>query len=123
MGLTVEAVNFVVSFALVSTLFAAMFRFLPDARTAWPVCWAGGLVTAFLFTVGKTLIGLYLGRGAIASTYGAAGSLVLVLLWVYYSSLILLFGTALTRVTVMRRHGQVTPRKTAVRLRVEIEEQ
>ncbi|MDQ2641704.1 MAG: YihY/virulence factor BrkB family protein [Pseudomonadota bacterium] len=112
-----------VSLLISTALFGLLYRVLPDVHLRWRDVWRGALVTAVLFVLGQYLISLYLTHIATASTYGAAGSLVLVLLWVYYSSLILLFGTALTRVTVMRRHGQVTPRKTAVRLRVEIEEQ
>lgn len=97
LGLTAEALDFLVSFGVITALFTAMFRFLPDARTAWRVCWLGGVVTAFLFTLGKTLIGLYLGRGAIASTYGAAASFVVFLLWVNYSAQILFLGAALTK--------------------------
>ncbi|HWL61789.1 MAG TPA: YihY/virulence factor BrkB family protein [Steroidobacteraceae bacterium] len=112
-----------VSLFISTLLFGLLYRVLPDVQLRWADVWRGALVTALLFVLGQYLISLYLTHIATTSTYGAAGSLVLVLLWVYYSTLILLFGTALTRVTVMRRHGQVTPRKTAVRLRVEIEEQ
>lgn len=112
-----------VSLFISTLLFGLLYRVLPDVHLRWKDVWRGAMVTALLFVLGQYLISLYLTHIATTSTYGAAGSLVLVLLWVYYSSLILLFGTALTRVTVMRRHGQVTPRKTAVRLRVEIEEQ
>lgn len=96
-GLLMEAANFAFSMALTSTLFAAMFRYLPDARTPWRVVWVGGIVTAFLFTVGKTLIGIYLGRSAVASTYGAAGSFVVFLVWVNYSAQIVFLGAALTK--------------------------
>ncbi len=112
-----------VSVFISTMLFGLLYRVLPDVHLRWTDVWRGALFTALLFVLGQYLISLYLTHVATTSTYGAAGSLVLVLLWVYYSSLILLFGTALTRVTVMRRYGQVTPRKTAVRLRVEIEEQ
>jgi membrane protein len=96
-GVLIEAANFVFSMALVSTLFAAMFRYLPDARTPWRVVWVGGIVTAFLFTIGKTLIGIYLGRGAVASTYGAAGSFAVFLIWVNYSAQIVFLGAELTK--------------------------
>ena len=96
-GWAVEAVNFGISFALIAALFAALFRFLPDARTPWPVVWVGGIVTAFLFSVGKTLIGLYLGRSAVSSTYGAAASFVIFLVWVNYSAQILFLGAELTK--------------------------
>ena len=96
-GRIIEALNFLVSFALISSLFAAIFRFLPDARTPWKVAWIGGVLTAFLFTVGKTLIGIYLGRSAIASTYGAAGSFVVFLVWVNYSAQIVFLGAEFTK--------------------------
>ncbi len=112
-----------VSLLISTLLFGLLYRVLPDVHLRWADVWRGALATALLFVLGQYLISLYLTHIAPTSTYGAAGSLVLVLLWVYYSSLILLYGTALTRITVLRRHGKVTPRRTAVRLRVEIEEQ
>ena len=96
-GWLIEGLNFVVSFGMISSLFAAIFRFLPDARTRWRDAWVGGFLTAFLFTVGKTLIGLYLGRSAIASTYGAAGSFVVFLVWVNYSAQIVFLGAEFTK--------------------------
>jgi membrane protein len=81
------------------------------------------LITAVLFMVGQYMISWYLTRVAPASAFGAAGSLVLVLLWVYYSSLILFFGTALTKVTILRRDGHITPAQTAVRIRVAVDEE
>lgn len=96
-GLFVEALNFLLSFAVISALFAAMFRYLPDALTPWRAVVVGGVVTAFLFTVGKTLIGFYLGRGAVASTYGAAGSFAVFLIWVNYSAQIVFLGAELTK--------------------------
>ena len=93
----VEALNFLVSFGLISLLFAAIFRYLPDARTRWKDAWIGGVLTAFLFNIGKTLIGLYLGRSAIASTYGAAGSFVIFLVWVNYSAQIVFLGAEFTK--------------------------
>ncbi|HEX7901799.1 MAG TPA: YihY/virulence factor BrkB family protein [Planctomycetota bacterium] len=96
-GAVIEVLNFLVSFGLISLLFAAIFRYLPDARTRWKDAWVGGLLTAFLFNVGKTLIGLYLGRSAIASTYGAAGSFVVFLVWVNYSAQIVFLGAEFTK--------------------------
>ena len=92
-------------------------------RLEWRDVWRGAFWTAVLFAIGKYLISLYLTRVAPASTYGAAGSLILVLLWVYYSSLILFFGTSLTVVTILRRDGTVTPKKTAARLNVVVQEE
>jgi len=92
-----QVLNFVVSFAIISLLFAAIFKVLPDVKITWREVWAGAGATALLFNSGKYVIGLYLGRNSVASAYGAAGSLVVVLLWVYYSAQILLFGAKLTQ--------------------------
>ncbi len=96
--------NLAVSFLIVTVLFAMVFKVLPDARVEWRDVWLGAAVTALLFTIGKSLIGIYLGRAGVASVYGAAGSLVLVLLWVYYSSQILFLGAEFTEV-YSRRYG------------------
>jgi len=76
----------VISFGVIPLLFAAIFKVLPDADIQWRDVWIGAAATALFFTIGKLLIGLYLGRSGVASSYGAAGSLVVVLLWVYYSA-------------------------------------
>lgn len=91
-------VNFVVSFGIVTLLFAAMYKVLPDIEVAWSDVWLGAVVTALLFTIGKFLIGLYIGQSGVASAYGAAGSLVVILVWVYYSALILFLGAEFTQV-------------------------
>jgi membrane protein len=97
-------------------LFAAMFKVLPDAKISWRDVWFGAAVTAILFTGGKFLIGLYLGSQKLGSTYGAASSLVLILLWTYYSSLIFFFGTELTQMWA-RHHGRmIEPSDGAVRV-------
>ena len=98
----VGPVNFVLSLAIASGLFGLILKILPDKRPSWRDAWLGGVITALLFTIGKTLIGMYLGRTGATSVYGAAGSLVLVLLWVYYSSQILLIGAEITAVTAYR---------------------
>jgi membrane protein len=103
-GRLLPTLNFALSFAVVTALFAMIFKVLPDVRMRWRDVWVGAGVTALLFTVGKSLIALYLGRAGIASVYGAAGSLVLVLLWIYYSSQILLVGAEFTEVW-SRRYG------------------
>jgi membrane protein len=90
--------SILLSIGVITLLFAMIFKILPDAKVQWNHVWVGALMTAVLFTVGKTLLALYLGRRDAASTYGAAGALVLVLTWVYYSSLILLFGAEFTQV-------------------------
>ena len=91
-------VNFVVSFLLISVLFAAVYKILPDRQLRYKDVAVGAVATAFLFTVGKTLIGLYIGSSSVASSYGAAGALVIVLLWIYYSSQIFLLGAEFTKV-------------------------
>jgi membrane protein len=101
-GVVLESVNFVFSFALVTVLFAMIYKILPSARIAWRDVIIGSLVTALLFSVGKFAIGLYLGNSAIASSYGAAGSVVLVLVWVYYSAQIFLLGAEFTKVYAHR---------------------
>lgn len=113
--IAVRAIDIVVSLTVSTLLFGMIFKVLPDVRLEWRDVWRGAATTAILFAVGKYLISLYLTHIAPASTYGAAGSLVLILLWVYYSSLILFFGTCLTAVTILRRDGRITPKKTAVR--------
>jgi len=83
-------------------LFAMIFKILPDIKIAWRDVWIGAVMTAVLFNVGKFLLGFYLGRSSVASAYGAAGSLVIILLWVYYSAQIMFFGAAFTRVCATR---------------------
>jgi membrane protein len=122
-GVVVAAADLAVSLFVTTLLFGLLFKVLPDVHLQWADVWRGALSTAILFVAGQYLISLYLTRVAATSTYGAAGSLVLVLLWVYYSALILFFGTALTRVAILRRDGVVTPKNTAVRMRVVVAEQ
>lgn len=92
-----QAFNFAISMAVTALLFAILFRFLPDGRIRWRDLWVGAFATAFLFSVGRFLIGLYLARASVSSPYGAAGSLVLLLLWIYYSSQVLFLGAEFTR--------------------------
>ncbi|HYE59507.1 MAG TPA: YihY/virulence factor BrkB family protein, partial [Rhodothermales bacterium] len=115
-GVMLHLLNVVISIGLITLLFALIYRYLPDARIAWRDVWVGALVTAVLFTLGKLLIGLYLGNSTTASTYGAAGSLVVLLLWVYYSAMILLFGAEVTQVYATRFGQGVIPNKNAVRV-------
>jgi membrane protein len=93
----IEAVNAVISLLLLATLFGAIYKVLPDRRIAWRDVAVGALITAALFTAGKSAIGLYIGGAGIAGSFGAAGSLAAVLVWIYYSSLIFLFGAEITR--------------------------
>jgi membrane protein len=85
---------------VITLLFAMIYKVLPDVKLAWRDVWVGALVTAGLFTIGKFLIGLYLGTSSLASTYGAAGSVLVVLVWVYYSSQLILLGAEFTRAYV-----------------------
>jgi len=101
-------VSSLVSLAVIALLFAMMFKWLPDAEVAWRDVWAGAIVTAFLFSIGKFLIGLYIGSSAVASSYGAAGALIVALLWIYYSTQIFLLGAEFTKVYA-RHHGSQQP--------------
>lgn len=94
--LILQAINFVVSFGVVTVIFAAIYKFMPHAKIAWPNVWVGAIVTALLFTVGKFLIGLYIGKSGVASGFGAAGSFAVLLVWVYYSAQIFLLGAEFT---------------------------
>jgi membrane protein len=92
-----EALNVVISLGVITLLFAMVYKVLPDRKLAWGDVWVGALVTAGLFTIGKLLIGLYLGTTSLASTYGAAGSVIVILVWVYYSAQVILLGAEFTR--------------------------
>jgi membrane protein len=100
-----ETANTVASLAVITALFAMIFKFLPDTPVAWGDVWLGATVTSVLFTAGKSVIGLYLGRAGIGSAYGAAGSLVVLTVWVYYASLIVFFGAKLTAIRSHRRRA------------------
>ncbi len=106
--------NIVFIFLVISCLFAIIFKVLPDARIHWKDAFMGSSFTAFLFIGGKYLIGLYLGSSNIGETYGATASIVLVLLWVYYSSIILYFGAEFTKMYAIHHGGKITPNDTAV---------
>lgn len=108
-----EVLNFILSLAIIATLFAMIFKFLPDVRIAWRSVWLGGVFTAVLFNMGKFLLGLYIGHSTLASVYGAVGSLVVMLLWVYYSAQILLFGAQFTRLWAERFGPPPTPAQGA----------
>jgi len=111
-----QIVNFVLSFAIITLLFAAIYKVLPDVTVDWSDVWIGSAVTALLFTVGKLLIGLYLGHASIGSTFGAAGSLLVFLVWVYYSAQILFFGAEFTQVYARRYGSRIVPSEGAVAL-------
>lgn len=103
-AILVEILNQLLSLAVISVVFALLFKFLPDVQISWRDVWPGAVFTAVLFTIGKFLIGLYLGNSTIGDTYGAAGSVMVVLLWVFYSTQILLFGAEFTQV-YSQKHG------------------
>jgi membrane protein len=115
-----HALNFLVSFAVITLLFAMIYKVLPDAKIAWSDVWIGAAVTSLLFSVGKFLIGLYLGKSGVASAYGAAGSLVIILVWVYYSAQILLFGAEFTAVYATRFGSRIVPAEHAVALQEQV---
>ena len=93
-----ETANALLSFVTITLMFAVIYKLLPDVRITWQNVWVGAAVTALLFTIGKSLIGLYLGRSTVASVYGAAGSLIVILLWIYYSAQVVFFGAEFTKV-------------------------
>ena len=111
-----QIVNGIISFAVLTFLFGAAFKILPDVRIAWRVVWFGGAVTALLFTTGKELIGMYLGQGSVESVYGAAGSMIVILLWVYYSSIIFLYGAEATRLSAKALGWRLEPIEAAEQL-------
>lgn len=111
-----QIVNFIVSFAVTTVLFALMYRFLPDVKIRWNDVWIGAIITSLLFSIGRFILGAYLGGGSFGSTYGAAGSLVIILAWVYYSTQILFFGAEFTQVYAKRYGSRIIPNKHAVPL-------
>jgi membrane protein len=118
----VTGMNVTASLLFIAILFGLMFKMLPDAKIKWRDVWVGSLVTTALFTGGKFLIGLYLGSSPLTSAYGAAGSLVIILVWVYYSALIFLFGAELTYVYTKEVGSGIEPYTNAVRFEtIEIE--
>jgi membrane protein len=114
-----QAFSFVLSFGVITLLFAAMFKVMPDAEIAWRDVWVGALFTAFLFVVGKFALGFYLGRSDPGSAYGAAGSLALILVWIYYASMIVLLGAEFTQMWADERGSGLEPEKGAVRVKEE----
>ncbi len=111
-----QVVNDLVSLVLITLLFALIYKVLPDAKIAWRHVWTGAAITAVLFTIGKSLIGFYLGQSSTTSAFGAAGSLVVILIWVYYSAQIILFGAEFTRVLSMKSGLRIVPAENAMRL-------
>jgi membrane protein len=117
--------NAAVSFGVITVLFAAMFRVLPDARVMWRDVWVGAGATGLLFVAGKFAVGAYLGNSDVGSAFGAAGSLAIILVWIYYSSMILLLGAEFTQVWIRKHGGSIEPEPGAVRFsrKVQLEPQ
>lgn len=111
-----HVLNFGVSFGVITLLFAAMFKIVPDAEVAWRDVWVGALVTGLLFMIGKSAIGFYLGRSNPGEVFGAAGSLAILLVWIYYASMIVFFGAEFTQSWAEHRGEGVVPEKGAVRV-------
>jgi membrane protein len=115
--LILQTLNFLASFVLITILFAAIYRVVPDRRIEWRDVMVGAVATSLLFTVGKFLIGLYLGSSTVASSYGAVGGLIIALLWVYYSAQIFLFGAEFTKVPIVTAAGHAMQPQLAFRSR------
>jgi membrane protein len=115
-ALVAHGLDFLVSFTFVSALFAMIYKFLPDVQVNWQDVWIGAAITSFLFTIGKFLIGLYLGTSGVSSIYGAAASLITILLWVYYSSLIFFLGAEFTHVYARDYGSGVVPSDNAEKI-------
>jgi len=109
-----RAFDFGFSFVVITVLFAMIFKVLPDVRVPWSKVWVGAIGTSLLFTLGKYLLGLYLGRASTASAYGVAGSVIIVLLWVYYASVILFLGAEFTQIYAKQTGAKVKPTEYAV---------
>lgn len=112
--LLAQVLNFILSFAVTTLLFALIYKVLPDAVIAWGDVWIGAAITALLFTIGKLLLSLYLGYSSVASSYGAAGSLIVLLVWVYYTAQILMFGAEFTQVYARRYGSRIVPAEHAM---------
>ena len=109
-----QMLNFILSFAITTVIFALIFKVLPDVRITWSDVLIGALLTSFLFVIGKFLLGQYIGRSTLGSAYGAAGSLVVIIAWVYYAAQILFFGAEFTQVYARRYGTDITPTKNAI---------
>lgn len=105
-----------VSFGLVTLFFALIFKFLPDAKVAWSDVWIGAIITSILFAIGRSLLGWYLGKTSFASTYGAAGSLIVLLAWIYYSAQILFLGAEFTEVYARKYGSHITPTRHSMKI-------
>ena len=108
-----QVINFILSLSILALLFALMFKFFPDAKIKWRQVWIGSFVTAILFETGKTALGLYFGKADPGSGYGAAGSIILIMLWVSYSSMIVFYGAEFTHAYAKIKDGKIAPDKNA----------
>lgn len=115
--IVMEVGSEIVSFGIIVLIFSLMYKVLPDAKLKWRHVWVGGLITTGLFVVGKLLIGIYLGASSLTSLYGASGSLVVLLVWTYYASLIFLFGAKITHIYTKRTSGKIELVDTAVEVK------
>jgi membrane protein len=111
-----QVLNFLLSFAVITLLFAAMFKVLPDAEVAWRDVWVGAVFTAALFTIGKFAIGFYIGTSNPGNAFGAAGALAVLFVWIYYAAIIVMLGAEFTQARVKQRGGRIEPEKGAVRV-------
>lgn len=109
-----QVINLVISYVVIAVMFSLMFKYMPDVKIGWRDVWIGGALTALLFIVGKFALGMYLGRSSVSSAYGAAGSLVILLLWIYYSAQIFLFGAEFTQVYANRFGQKLEPSENAM---------
>lgn len=112
--------NFLISFGFISVLFAMMFKILPDANIKWKHVWLGAIVTGILFTLGKTALAFYFGKANPASGYGAAGSIILILLWTSYSSMILFFGAEFTAAFAKKYDGKIAATRISKKLKTKV---
>lgn len=111
-----HVLNLVISFGVITVLFAMLFKYLPDAKVPLRKMWIGAMVTSLLFTVGKFGLGMYLGRASTTSSFGAASSVIIIMMWVYYASLILFFGAEFTQVYTRQTGGEIVPAEYAERV-------
>ncbi len=111
-----QLLNFILSFAITTLLFGLIYKVLPDVKITWSDVWIGAAITSLLFSIGRYALGTYLGNSGFGSTYGAAGSVVIILVWVYYAAQILFFGAEFTQVYARRYGSKIVPAKNATLL-------
>lgn len=111
-----QIANFIISFAVITFLFAVIYKFMPDVKIAWNDVWIGSAITSLLFVIGKSLLGLYLGNGSFGSAYGAAGSLIVLLAWINYAAQIIFFGAEFTQVYASRYGSRIEPDENSMKV-------